>query len=145
MAVIKPLPEDVASRIAAGEVIERPASVLKELVENSLDAGASRISIEIKGAGRKLIRISDDGDGMLPVDCRAAFDRHTTSKITRLVDIEALKTFGFRGEALFSIAAVSKTTLTSGPRGSRSAWRVEMRGGRLASERRRDGCPRWFW
>ncbi|MFH2203598.1 MAG: DNA mismatch repair endonuclease MutL [Elusimicrobiota bacterium] len=131
---LQPLPEDVASRIAAGEVIERPASVLKELVENSLDAGASKIEIEIKGAGCKLIRVADDGDGVPPEDCARAFERHTTSKIRALQDLEKLSTFGFRGEALFSIAAVSKTTLASRAKGERRAWRVEFRGGRLHKE-----------
>lgn len=134
MPVIRPLPEDVASRIAAGEVIERPASVLKELLENSLDAGASKIVVEIEGAGRKLLRIVDDGAGMDPEDCRAAFERHSTSKIKKLKDLDTLSTFGFRGEALFSIAAVSKVALTSRRTNSKKAWRVEMSGGRLKKE-----------
>ncbi|MEE8425372.1 MAG: DNA mismatch repair endonuclease MutL, partial [Elusimicrobiota bacterium] len=129
MPKIRPLPESVASRIAAGEVIERPASVLKELIENSIDAGAKKIQIEIRGAGRSLLRIADDGAGIDPSDCRAAFERHTTSKIRALEDIEKLSTFGFRGEALFSIAAVSKIALTSTPRKARKGWRIEMRGG----------------
>ena len=86
----------MASRIAAGDVIERPASVLKELIENSIDAGASRISVEIRGAGRKMIRVTDDGTGLDEADCRAAFGRHSTSKIADLADIELLETFGFR-------------------------------------------------
>ncbi|MFH1723383.1 MAG: DNA mismatch repair protein MutS [Elusimicrobiota bacterium] len=134
-SVVRPLPADVARRIAAGEVIERPASVLKELLENALDASASKISVEVLGAGRQLVRVSDDGVGMGPVDCRAAFERHTTSKIARLSDIETLSTFGFRGEALFSIAAVAKVSLTSCRRGTGKGWRVEMRGGRLIAER----------
>jgi DNA mismatch repair protein MutL len=133
-SIVRPLPESVASRIAAGEVIERPASVLKELIENSLDAGASKIVVEIKDAGKELIRVSDNGTGLLPEDCRAAFLRHTTSKIFKLSDLDKLATFGFRGEALFSIAAVSKTTLTSRAKGRRSAWRITLEGGCLAKE-----------
>ncbi|MFA5140613.1 MAG: DNA mismatch repair endonuclease MutL [Elusimicrobiota bacterium] len=135
MGKVRPLPEDVASRIAAGEVIERPASVLKELIENSIDAGASRVSVEIRGAGRKMIRVTDDGAGLDAADCRAAFGRHSTSKITDLSDIERLETFGFRGEALYSVAAVSRASLSSCLRGSRKAWRVEMDGGKLAAQR----------
>lgn len=141
MPVIRPLPEDVASRIAAGEVIERPASVLKELLENSLDAGASRVSVSAERAGRSLLRVADDGAGMEPADCRCAFERHTTSKISRLEDLDRLATFGFRGEALFSIAAVSRTSLTSTPRGSRKGWRVEMSGGRLQKEHEAPPAP----
>ena len=132
--LVRPLPESVASRIAAGEVIERPASVLKELIENSIDAGAAKVVVEIKDAGKELIRVSDDGEGLAPGDCRAAFLRHTTSKISKLSDLEKLDTFGFRGEALFSIAAVSKTTLTSRKKGRRFAWRIVMEGGRVAKE-----------
>ena len=134
MPVIRPLPEDVASRIAAGEVIERPASVLKELIENSLDAGASSVVVEIEGAGRKRLRIVDNGAGMDPEDCRAAFERHSTSKIKKLKDLDTLSTFGFRGEALFSIAAVSKVSLSSRRTKSKKAWRVEMAGGKLKRE-----------
>jgi DNA mismatch repair protein MutL len=132
--VIRPLPEDVASRIAAGEVIERPASVLKELLENSLDAGASKIVVEIEGAGRKKLRVVDDGCGMEPADCRAAFERHSTSKIKKLDDLDKLSTFGFRGEALFSIAAVSKITLTSRKKKSGQAWAVSVSGGKLKKD-----------
>src|ERR1700733_6290525 len=98
------LPEHVANRIAAGEVIERPASVLKELLENSLDSGASKITIESSAAGKKLLRITDDGSGMEPEDCRPALERHATSKISSMEDLDQLSTFGFRGEALYSIA-----------------------------------------
>ena len=134
MPVIRPLPEDVASRIAAGEVIERPASVLKELLENSLDAGASKITVEIEGAGRKKLRIVDDGCGLDPADCRAAFGRHSTSKIKKLGDLDTLSTFGFRGEALFSIAAVSKVSLNSRKKKSKKAWAVMMAGGKLKKD-----------
>jgi len=135
MGLIRKLPDDVASRIAAGEVIERPASVLKELLENALDAGASKITVEVRGGGRKAIRVVDDGSGMSPEDCREAFGRHSTSKISSLGDLDTLRTFGFRGEALFSVAAVARVSLTSCLRGTRKAWRVEVEGGRLRAER----------
>ncbi|TBR21751.1 DNA mismatch repair endonuclease MutL [bacterium] len=130
MGVVKVLKADVASRIAAGEVVERPASVLKELVENALDAGATRVSVESEGAGRRLLRVADDGCGMDAADCRAAFERHATSKIKSLEDLDTLSTFGFRGEALYAVAAVSKTTLTSAPRGSKSGRKVVVEGGK---------------
>ncbi|MBI4423065.1 MAG: DNA mismatch repair endonuclease MutL [Elusimicrobia bacterium] len=138
---IRRLPPDVASRIAAGEVIERPASVLKELLENALDAGARRIQVESREAGKKLLRVSDDGGGMAPADCRLAFERHATSKIGRLEDLERLATFGFRGEALFAIAAVSRASVTSCPKGSRSGWRVDLEGGRVTDEREAPPAP----
>ncbi|MBI3547797.1 MAG: DNA mismatch repair endonuclease MutL [Elusimicrobia bacterium] len=131
VSAIKRLPDDVASRIAAGEVIERPASVLKELLENSLDAGAAKIHIESTGAGRGLLRVSDDGAGIAAADCELAFERHTTSKIASLEDLERLATFGFRGEALFSIAAVSRTTLSSCRKGSKKGHSVRAEGGRI--------------
>ena len=134
MGLVKLLPDDVASRIAAGEVVERPASVLKELIENALDAGAARILVESEGAGRRLLRVADDGVGMAPADCRASFGRHATSKIRTLEDLDTLTSFGFRGEALFAIAAVSKTTLTSAPRGAKAGHRVVVEGGRVVKE-----------
>jgi DNA mismatch repair protein MutL len=134
MPAIRALPEDVASRIAAGEVIERPASVLKELLENAVDAGAKKISVEVQGAGKTLMRVADDGCGMAEKDCRLAFARHATSKIKKLEDIDALTTFGFRGEALFSIAAVAKVTLSSSTKGARTGWKIEMYGGKLKKE-----------
>ncbi len=134
MPAIRPLPEDVASRIAAGEVIERPASVLKELLENSLDAGATKIIVEIEGAGRKKLRIVDNGCGLDSADCRAAFERHSTSKIKKLKDLDTLSTFGFRGEALFSISAVSKMTLTSRKKKAKTAWTVTVSGGKFKKE-----------
>jgi len=134
VSVIRPLPEDVASRIAAGEVIERPASVLKELIENSLDAGATKIVVEIEGAGRKKLRIVDDGCGLDKADCKAAFERHSTSKIKKLGDLDTLATFGFRGEALFSISAVSKVTLTTLQKKAKTAWSVTIAGGKFIKE-----------
>ncbi|MDP2864888.1 MAG: DNA mismatch repair endonuclease MutL, partial [Elusimicrobiota bacterium] len=131
MPEIKVLPEDVVSKIAAGEVIERPASVLKELIENSLDAGASKIEIEVKKAGRGLIRVHDDGRGMDREDLRLALGRHATSKLSVFEDIYSLATFGFRGEALYSVFAVSRLKITSFRAGADSGYAIEGEGGRV--------------
>lgn len=109
--IIRLLPDHVANQIAAGEVVQRPASVVKELVENSIDAGATKIELHIKDAGRTLIQIVDNGKGMSPLDARMCFERHATSKIASAADLFALKTKGFRGEALASIAAIAHVTL----------------------------------
>jgi DNA mismatch repair protein MutL len=114
---IKILPEDLVNKIAAGEVVERPASVVKELIENSIDAGATQIMAEVQEAGKKLIRISDNGCGMVEEEIKIAFARHSTSKINSLEDLFNIKTLGFRGEALPSIASVSKTELGPNPSG----------------------------
>ena len=108
---IQVLPDTVANQIAAGEVVERPASVVKELVENGLDARASRIDIQIEAGGKRRIRVSDDGVGMGREDALLALDRHATSKITTAQDLEGVRTLGFRGEALPSIGAVSRMSL----------------------------------
>lgn len=113
MGVIRVLSDQIANQIAAGEVVERPASVVKELIENSLDAGAKDIRIEVEGGGRKRIRITDDGCGMVRDDVLLAFERHATSKLRAIDDLNAIATLGFRGEALPSIAAVSRLTLES--------------------------------
>ncbi len=115
--IIKLLPDSVANQIAAGEVIQRPASVIKELVENSIDAGATSIQIIIKDAGRTLIQVVDNGSGMSPTDARMAFERHATSKISSADDLYVLHTMGFRGEALPSIAAVAQIDLRTMRRG----------------------------
>src|ERR1700741_459418 len=111
MGRIRILSDQVANQIAAGEVVERPASVVKELLENSLDAGATRIRIEVEGGGRKLIRIADDGCGMSRDDALLAFERHATSKLRSSDDLLSIATLGFRGEALPSIASVARVSL----------------------------------
>ena len=131
---IRRLPPEVVSKIAAGEVIERPASVAKELLENSLDAGATRITIESIGAGKKLLRVVDDGAGIAPEDCRAALERHATSKIESIEDLDRLATFGFRGEALFSIAAVSRLRLATCQKAAKRGWSLLAEGGKIVAE-----------
>jgi len=130
---IRLLSEQVANQIAAGEVVERPASVVKELVENALDAEATRITVEIQVGGRSLIRVTDDGIGMSRDDALLCLERHATSKIRRAEDLSAVATMGFRGEALPSIASVSRMTLTTRDRESNSAaaTQVIINGGKL--------------
>src|SRR5213596_2745217 len=131
---IRLLSEQVANQIAAGEVIERPASVVKELVENSLDAQATRIMVDIQAGGRSLIRVIDDGLGMSRADALLCLERHATSKIQRAEDLAAVKTMGFRGEALPSIASVSRFTLTTRERegASPEGTQVIISGGKIA-------------
>ncbi len=123
------LPTAVADGIAAGEVVDRPAAVVKELVENAIDAGASRIQVSIEAAGQSLIEVVDDGEGMAPVDLPLAFLRHATSKIRSLDDLRTIRTLGFRGEALASIAAVARVEAVSRPRDRGEGYRVLVEGG----------------
>ena len=131
MSKIRVLADHVANQIAAGEVVERPASVAKELVENAIDAGATRITIEIEAGGRRLLKVSDDGEGMVRDDAILAFERHATSKIRETDDLAAIGTLGFRGEALASIASVAKVELTTCIEGANAATRVTIDGGRM--------------
>jgi len=134
MPKIRILSDDIANRIAAGEVVERPASVVKELMENSLDADAKKIAIDVEEGGRRLIRVTDDGEGMLPEDALACFGRHATSKLLVPDDLFSIKTLGFRGEALPSIASVSRLILETQSDGS-PGTAVEVVGGKLLSTR----------
>src|SRR6266581_3713708 len=117
MGKIMRLASDLANQIAAGEVVERPASIVKELVENAVDAGARRIAIHIELGGKKQVRVEDDGEGMEPDDARLAIERHATSKIRSADDLATIETLGFRGEALPSIASVSHFVLRTRARG----------------------------
>ena len=130
---IRLLPEHVANQIAAGEVVERPASVVKELVENALDADAHRITVTIKAGGRSAIVVADDGFGMSRDDALLALERHATSKIAKAEDLHSIRSLGFRGEAVPSIAAVSRFTLTSRERGALAGTQIEIAGGKIIS------------
>ena len=132
--LIRPLPDTLASKIAAGEVVQRPANALKELIENALDAGASRVEVTLKRAGSELIQVSDDGCGMGPADAAAAFGRHATSKLRLFEDLERLRTLGFRGEALASIASVAQVELKTKRQQDEAATCVRVHGGDLVEQ-----------
>jgi len=140
---IRLLPEQVANQIAAGEVIERPASVVKELVENSLDARSGRITVEIQAGGRSVMRVADDGTGMSRDDALLCLERHATSKIQAAEDLAAIATMGFRGEALPSIASVSRFTLTTRERDGSSpeGTQIILAGGRLLDVKAAGAAP----
>src|SRR5688500_14057798 len=131
MSRIRVLPDHVANQIAAGEVVERPASVAKELVENAIDAGAQRITIDIEAGGRSLLKGSDDGHGMVRDDAILAFERHATSKISKSEDLAGIATLGFRGEALASIASVARVELITHTEGATAGTRVVIEGGKM--------------
>src|ERR1700761_7951272 len=133
MGRIRVLSDNGANKIAAGEVVERPASVVKELLENSLDAGAFDIRIDAENAGRRLLRIQDDGCGMMRDDALLAFERHATSKLSDVKDLLSIATLGFRGEALPSIASVSRLLLETRSNDEQTGTRVEIAGGKILS------------
>src|SRR5579863_1279076 len=128
MSKVNILPPDVIAKIAAGEAVDRPASVVKELLENAIDAGATNIEIHLKDAGKELVHIKDNGSGISQKDLEKIFQRHATSKISAIEDLEKLHSMGFRGEALYSIGAVSDVTLRSRT-AQGDGWQIHIRGG----------------
>ena len=134
MDIIQLLPDSVANQIAAGEVVQRPSSVVKELMENAIDAGSSKVDVSVYDAGKTSIQVIDDGKGMSDTDARLAFERHATSKIRKAEDLFTLHTMGFRGEALPSIAAVAQVTLITRTVGNDIGTEVCIHGSRLVSQ-----------
>ena len=142
MDIIQLLPDSVANQIAAGEVIQRPASVIKELVENAVDSGADSIICEIKNGGKSYIRVTDNGSGIPYDEAELAFLRHATSKIEKAKDLDSIETLGFRGEALASICAVSQTEMITKIRDSKTGVRLVYRGVRPVA---RTAPQSWLW
>src|SRR5712664_751538 len=140
---VRLLPDQVANQIAAGEVIERPASAVKELIENALDAETTRLTVEIQAGGRSLVRVTDDGLGMSRDDALLCLERHATSKIRRAEDLAAIATMGFRGEALPSIASVSRFTLTTRERegASPEGTQIVITGGKMLEVKAAGSAP----
>jgi DNA mismatch repair protein MutL len=141
MSKIRILPDKIINLIAAGEVVDRPSSVVKELIENSLDAGAGQITVETKGDGRQLIKIADDGSGMSEEDAALAFERHATSKISSVEDLDRITTMGFRGEALSSIASVAEVELVTRTTDDDVATRLVVRGGKVEDRSKTSRSP----
>ncbi len=139
---IKVLSEQLASQIAAGEVVERPSSVVKELVENALDAGAATINVDVRAGGRELVQVADDGEGIAAEDLEKAFLRHATSKLSSMDDLEAIPTLGFRGEALAAISAVSRLTIVSRGELEQTGTRIVLEGGHNEQSRNSRGATR---
>src|SRR5258708_12492730 len=131
MSKIRVRSDQIVNQIAAGEVVERPASVAKELVENAIDARATRMAVDFEGGGGGLVKVSDEGEGMTRDDCLLGFERHATSKISRAEDLAAIGTLGFRGEALASIASVARVELVSKNEDGTAGTRVLIEGGRM--------------
>ena len=137
--MIRVLDKAIADKIAAGEVIERPVSIVKELVENALDAGASSVTVEIKNGGKSYIRVTDNGIGIAREEAATAFLRHATSKISSVKDLDAIETLGFRGEALASIAAVTSCELITKTADTKAGTRILLRGG-IPVRNEQTGC-----
>ena len=140
MPAIIQLPSHIANLIAAGEVVERPASVVKELLENAVDAGATKVTVEMRDGGMTFLRVTDNGCGMEPQDAKTAFLRHATSKLRRAEDLGAISTMGFRGEALAAIASVSRIDLMTKTPGSLSGVKLHLDAG-VITEEAEAGCP----